>query len=33
MKFNESNQWVMYIDREFLSLDRQAAQNPWDLEK
>jgi len=33
MKYNNSNQWVMYIDREFLSLDRQAAQNPWDLDK
>lgn len=31
-KFNDSNQWVKYVDREFISLDRQAAENPWDLE-
>ncbi len=31
-KFNDSNQWVKYVDREFISLDRAAAENPWDLE-
>jgi hypothetical protein len=33
MKYNTSNQWVVYVDREFLSLDQRAAQNPWDLSK
>lgn len=32
MKYNNTNQWVKYIDRDFLSLDRKAAANPWDLE-
>jgi hypothetical protein len=32
MKYNNTNQWIKYIDRDFLSLDRKAAQNPWDLE-
>ena len=32
MKYNNTSQWVKYIDRDFLSLDRKAAQNPWDLE-
>jgi hypothetical protein len=32
MRYNNTNQWVKYIDRDFLSLDRRAAQNPWDLE-
>jgi len=31
-KFNDSNQWVKYVDREFISLDQRAAANPWDLE-
>jgi hypothetical protein len=31
MKYNDSNQWVRYIDRDFISLDQRAAQNPWDL--
>ena len=31
-KFNDSNQWVKYVDREFISLDRAAAENPWDLD-
>jgi len=31
-KFNDSNQWIKYVDREFISLDRAAAENPWDLE-
>jgi hypothetical protein len=33
MKYNDSNQWVRYIDRDFISLDQRAAQNPWDLEE
>jgi len=32
MRYNNTNQWVKYIDRDFLSLDRKAAANPWDLE-
>jgi hypothetical protein len=32
-KFNDSNQWVKYVDREFISLDQRAAANPWDLEQ
>ena len=32
MKYNDSNQWVRYIDRDFISLDQRAAANPWDLE-
>jgi len=31
-KFNDSNQWIKYVDREFISLDQRAAENPWDLE-
>jgi hypothetical protein len=31
LKYNNSNQWVRYIDRDFISLDQRAAQNPWDL--
>lgn len=33
MRYNNTNQWVKYIDRDFLSLDQRAAQNPWDLEE
>jgi len=29
MKYNDTNQWVRYIDRDFISLDRSAAVNPW----
>ena len=32
MKYNDTNQWLRYIDRDFISLDRRAAANPWDLE-
>jgi len=32
MKYNDSNQWIRYIDRDFISLDQRAAANPWDLE-
>lgn len=31
-RYNNSNQWLRYIDRDFISLDRKAAENPWDLE-
>jgi len=31
-KYNDSNQWVKYVDRDFISLDQRAAENPWDLE-
>ena len=31
MKYNDSNQWLKYIDRDFVSLDQRAAANPWDL--
>ena len=30
-RYNNTNQWVKYVDREFISLDRKAAVNPWDL--
>ena len=33
MKYNTSNQWAVYVDREFLSMDQRAAANPWDLSK
>jgi hypothetical protein len=32
MRYNDSNQWVRYIDRDFISLDQKAAINPWDLD-
>jgi hypothetical protein len=31
LRYNTSNQWVAYVDRDFVSLDRRAAVNPWDL--
>ena len=31
-KYNDSNQWLKYVDRDFISLDQAAAANPWDLE-
>ena len=33
MKYNTTNQWLRYIDRDFISLDQRAAANPWDLDK
>ncbi len=30
-RYNDSNQWVKYVDRDFISLDQRAAVNPWDL--
>lgn len=32
MKYNNTNQWLRYIDREFVTLDQKAAANPWDLD-
>jgi hypothetical protein len=32
-KVNKSNQWEVWIDREFISLDNSVANNPWDLSK
>lgn len=31
-RYNNTNQWVKYVDRDFISLDKRAADNPWDLE-
>jgi hypothetical protein len=31
MKYNDTNQWLRYIDRDFISLNQRAAANPWDL--
>jgi hypothetical protein len=32
-KVNKSNQWEVWIDREFISLNDSVANNPWDLDK
>jgi hypothetical protein len=32
-KVNKSNQWEVWIDREFVSLNDSVAHNPWDLNK
>ena len=32
-KVNKSNQWEVWIDREFISLNDSVAANPWDLTK
>jgi hypothetical protein len=32
-KVNKSNQWEVWIDREFISIDDSAAHNPWSLDK
>lgn len=32
-KVNKSNQWEVWIDREFISLDDSVRNNPWDLTK
>jgi len=32
-KVNKSNQWDVWIDREFVSLNDSVAHNPWDLDK
>lgn len=31
-KVNKSNQWDVWIDREFVSLNDTVANNPWDLQ-
>lgn len=31
MRYNNTNQWLRYVDRDFVSFDRRAASNPWDL--
>jgi hypothetical protein len=31
-RYNTTNQWVRYVDRDFISLDQKAAINPWDLD-
>ena len=33
MRYNRTNQWIKFIDRDFISLDRKAAINPWDLDE
>jgi hypothetical protein len=33
MKVNKSNQWDVWVDREFVSLHDGVANNPWDLDK
>jgi len=30
-RVNNSNQWDVYVDREFASLTDEAAHNPWDI--
>jgi len=32
-KVNKSNQWEVWIDREFVSLNENVKNNPWDLSK
>ena len=32
-KYNNTNQWVLYVDRDFISLDQAAAINPWELDQ
>jgi hypothetical protein len=31
-KINKSNQWDVWIDRDFITLDGSAAHNPWELD-
>lgn len=31
LKVNKSNQWDVWVDREFGSINRDAISNPWDL--
>ena len=30
-RYNRTNQWVKYVDRDFVSLDHKAAINPWEI--
>ena len=32
-KVNKSNQWDVWVDREFISLNDSVANNPWDISK
>jgi hypothetical protein len=32
-RINKSNQWDVWVDREFITLNDSVAHNPWDLEK
>ena len=32
-RVNKSNQWDVWVDREFVSLNDNIALNPWDLDK
>jgi hypothetical protein len=32
-RINKSNQWDVWVDREFITLNESAAHNPWDLDK
>ena len=32
-RYNDSNQWIRYVDRDFVQMDQKAAVNPWDLEE
>ena len=31
-RYNTTNQWVKYVDRDFISLNHKAAINPWELD-
>lgn len=33
LKVNKSNQWDVWVDREFGSINRDAINNPWDVAK
>jgi hypothetical protein len=32
-RVNNSNQWAVWVDREFVTLNSSVANNPWDLSK
>jgi hypothetical protein len=32
-RVNNSNQWAVWVDREFVTLHSNVANNPWDLAK
>jgi hypothetical protein len=32
-RVNKSNQWEVWVDREFISLNDAVRNNPWDLSK
>jgi hypothetical protein len=32
-KVNNSNQWAVWVDREFVTLNSSIANNPWDISK